>query len=154
MDFEIRRYASKDQKAVYDLHIKALKASVSRILGNEWDEDLKRIEEVYLSGGGEFLVVLNGERIIAMGALRRLAQCSGEIKRMRVDPDFQRRGIGQLLLDRLLERARSFGYKKIVLDTTTEQLAAQRLYEKNDFTETHREYVEGLEVIYYDKRLQ
>ena len=40
-------------------------------------------------------------RIVAMGALRPLDGRTAELKRMRVLPEYQRRGYGQRILDSL-----------------------------------------------------
>ncbi len=54
-----------------------------------------------------------------MGALRRTTNEWAEIKRMRVHPDFQRRGFGQMILEALEARAVALGYAALHLDTTT-----------------------------------
>jgi N-acetylglutamate synthase-like GNAT family acetyltransferase len=56
---------------------------------------------VYLKNQGEFLVGVCEGRIVAMGALRRTTNERAEIKRMRVHPDFQRCGFGQMILEAL-----------------------------------------------------
>jgi GNAT superfamily N-acetyltransferase len=104
-----------------------------------WDEDLYQIDAAYLKSGGEFLVGTLDGRIVAMGAIRKTSADQAEVKRMRVHPDFQRRGFGQAILDALEAKARDLGYKMIHLDTSTIQTAAQRFYAKNGYVETGRE---------------
>ena len=88
-----------------------------------------------------------------MGALRRTSPERAEIKRMRVHPDYQGRGIGQIILSELEAQALAIGYKTLHLDTSVVQLAAQRLYEKNGFREVGRDTHNNLEVILYEKPL-
>lgn len=96
-----------------------------------WDDDLHNIEETYLKGDGEFLVAeLDGE-IVAMGALRASGTGRAELKRMRVNPRYQRRGLGELILEQLETRARELGVRILQLDTTVAQTAAQHLYRKH-----------------------
>ena len=71
-----------------------------------FDEDLHRIEEAYLTSGGEFLVGELDGRIVAMGAFKRHDMESAEVGRMRVHPDFWRRGFGQQMLTTLEQHAR------------------------------------------------
>ena len=78
---------------------------------------------------------------------------AAEIKRMRVHPDYQRRGFGQEILDKLEEKARKSGYTELYLDTTTKQIPAQKFYEKNGYVESDRGKLERLEVIFYRKKL-
>jgi ribosomal protein S18 acetylase RimI-like enzyme len=150
----IRQYQPQDKEAVRDLHIMALKAAGAFYQSGWWDADLDDIEECYLNDGGEFLVGLIDEAIVVMGALRKIDEAVVELKRMRVHPDCQRQGHGQIMLATLEARARALNYKVIQLDTTLQQEAAQKLYEKNGYVETHRE-VEGkpFEIIYYRKDL-
>jgi ribosomal protein S18 acetylase RimI-like enzyme len=150
---DIRRYQAKHQEQVWNLHNAALH-DVGAHLGNgPWDEDLKNIETQYLKNNGDFLVGLIDDNVIAMGALRRVDEDVAEIKRMRVHPEYQRRGYGQLMLLQLESRAMQLGYKKLVLDTTTKQVGAQRLYEKNGFTEYGMTKVGPFDVILYRKEL-
>ena len=116
-----------------------------------WDADLDRIEKEYLEEGGEFLVGnLNG-KIVAMGALKRTDSERVEIKRMRVHPDFHRLGFGQLILSALENRAKELGYKQLHLDTTTQQVAAQGLYENNGYSRSGNKIIGEFSVIVYEK---
>ena len=92
-------------------------------------------------------------RIVAMGAFRKTSADQAEVKRMRVHPDFQRRGFGQAIIDALEAKARDLGYKMIHLDTSVKQTAAQRFYAKNGYVETGREKRERFTLIFYKKRL-
>lgn len=90
----IRRYHAKDNKQVKELHVLALKFAQTDFGHGPWDEDLDYIPEIYLNRG-EFLVGEIDGKIVAMGALNKISDEIGEIKRMRVHPDLQRQGIGQ-----------------------------------------------------------
>ena len=153
MKLEIRRYQPSDQDAVWDLHRLALEPIGIYITHGPWDEDLHHIEAVYLGNGGEFLVGTLDGRIVAMGAFRKTSADQAEVKRMRVHPDFQRRGFGQAIIDALEAKARDLGYKMIHLDTSVKQTAAQRFYAKNGYVETGREKRERFTLIFYKKRL-
>lgn len=148
----IRRYRPGDREVVWNLHNDALN-DVGAHLGNgPWDEDLDAIEAVYLRDGGEFLVGILEEEVVAMGALRRDPDGLAWITRMRVSPDLQGRGIGQTLLDGLHRRAAELGYETLHLDTTVGQTAAQRLYEKNGYRETGRGTVGPFRCLYYERK--
>ena len=49
---------------------------------------------------------------------------------MRVDITHQHRGVGTIILERLIKRAKELGYKKVIIDATENQKVAQQLYEK------------------------
>ena len=127
------------------LHYEGLDAVGARMGDPLLDEDLDRIEEVYLADGGEFLVGTVGERLVAMGALKRTSARCAEIKRMRVRPERWRRGYGQQVFSALERRAAELGYSALHLDTTVGQTAARQLYEKNGFREVRRAHMRRFE---------
>ena len=154
--FSIRRYQPTDKeivKALYYAGLEQFDADL-RIDGYlSLDKDLDNIENVYINNGGDFLVgVLDGE-FVAMGALRKLSNTKGEIKRMAVRRDQQRQGYGQAIFTRLLQIAVELGYQELCLDTTAQNLPAQRLYEKLGFVEVRRFQIGRLKVVFYNKRV-
>jgi GNAT superfamily N-acetyltransferase len=137
----VRSYLPSDRAAVWDLHVTALEAVGARAIDPEArgvDADFADIDGVYLRSGGEFLVGLLGDRIVAIGALKRLSGAVAEITRMRVHPQFWRCGYGETILRRLELAAASRGYIELWLDTLPIQTAAQHLYIKNGFREYRR----------------
>jgi GNAT superfamily N-acetyltransferase len=149
----IRRYDPGDKRAVRRLHDDALNEVGAHLGSGSWDDDLDEIESVYLDSGGEFLVgVLNGE-IVAMGALMRTSTEKAELKRMRVRPGLQGCGYGQVLLDALHRRAAWLGFSTLRLDTTVQQLAAQRLYLKNGYIEAGRGVIGPFDCIFYEREI-
>ena len=152
-NFKIRRYKEIDKNKVFRLHTFALKKATAFCKHGHWDEDLKNIENVYLKNNGDFLVGILNNKLVAMGALKKISRNIAEIKQMRVHPKFQRRGFGQIILDELEERARNLGYRLLRLDTTIKQTAAQKFYQKNGYVEVRRGFLGGFETIYYEKKL-
>jgi ribosomal protein S18 acetylase RimI-like enzyme len=151
--FALRRYTPADQESVEHLHVHVIQQAGAYLGRGPWDDDVYAIEATYLNNHGEFLIGEWDGVFVAMGALRRTSPERAEIKRMRVDPDYQGRGIGQIILDELEAHARILGYKTLHLDTSVVQFAAQRLYEKNGYREVGRDIYGGLEVILYEKTL-
>ena len=152
--FSIRRYVPPDQEDIEHLHVIALQQAGAYLGRGPWDDDIYAIEEVYLKRQGEFLVGECDGLLVAMGAFRRTSSTRAEIKRMRVHPDYQQRGFAQLILNELEARARTLGYTTLHLDTSTVQIAAQRLYEKNGYREVGRKKYQHFENILYEKELE
>lgn len=168
-ELSIRQYRPADHDRVLQLHVGPMEdvdAFVDR--EDEFDADLEDIESAYLDSGGNFLVGEFDRQIVAMGAykppseyftyfLDELPKETAEITRMRVDADYQGRGFGEAIYDELERRARAGGFKKLILDTTYRQEAAQGLYEKKNFCEVKREDVEfdgdSFTMIIYKKTL-
>jgi ribosomal-protein-alanine N-acetyltransferase len=73
---------------------------------------------------------------------------------MWVHPNYQGRGLGQIILTELEARAQAQGYTTLHRDTSPAQGAARRLYEKNGFYPVGRTMINGLEVILYEKSLE
>ncbi len=155
-----RTFKLEDSEQVWDLHVTALKetrAYVECATLNNLDKDLKDIENVYLKNRGAFIVAILGDEIIGMGALKKINNEIGEIKRMRVYKKFQGQGVERQLLKILETEAIKLGYKKLILDTSDKQEIAQKFYEKYGYKETNRrkdEFGMGLELIFYEKPLE
>ena len=150
----IRPYQASDLDQVWALHNLALRDTGAHVGNGPWDDDLKKIDAVYQHNGGCFLVGIVEDRIVAIGALERTDAERAEIKRMRVHPDFQGRGFGLAILERLEAQARKLGYRTLHLDTTTRQIAAQRLYTNHGYHETGRTVVAGFDTILFEKELK
>lgn len=152
-DFRIRRFEAADASAVWALHNEALEETGAHGGNGPWDEDLRDPASAYLAPGGEFLVGLLGGEIVAMGALRLTSGDSGEIRRMRVAPRTQRRGLGTRLLRELERRAQARGISRLHLDTTSQQEAARRFYARHGYREAGRRTLGSFELILYEKGL-
>jgi ribosomal protein S18 acetylase RimI-like enzyme len=149
-EVKLRQYESSDQEAVWQLHVDGLNQTGSFVDDRKYDQDLLSIKKTYLEKGSEFFVASLNKQVIGMGALRKIDNQTAEIKRMRVNIAHQNQGIGSLILDSLIQRAKELGYKRLILDTTENQNAAKRLYEKRGFKEFKRGKAAHLETIYYE----
>jgi GNAT superfamily N-acetyltransferase len=160
---QFRRYRPADREKVIALHKEALKAAgayVEPTPDKPWlDLDLEDVEAAYINLGGDFLVGTLEDEIVAMAAFRMALRDSqagtAELKRMRVKPEHQGKGIGVHLLDLIEERARRAGYNRLVLDATDaqNQAPARRLYESRGYREYRRQPAEGFTLIFYGKDL-
>ena len=150
---ELRRFEPRDARAVRALHDRALTDAGAPVGRGRWDDDPDSIPSTYLEEGGEFLVGVYDKRLVAMAALRHVTGTVAELRRMRVHPAFQRRGFGRLVLARLEDRARELGYRRLRLDTTVIQTAAQQLFASAGYREVGRGQLAGVEVIYFAKHL-
>jgi GNAT superfamily N-acetyltransferase len=78
---------------------------------------------------GSFLVISDSSGPLACGGLKRLDVETAEIKRMYVAGTQRGRGLGRRLLVELESECRRLGYRRIRLDTGSDQPAARALYE-------------------------
>ena len=90
-------------------------------------------------GRGALLVGRLDGQAVAVGALRLLAgespEAVAELKRMYVRPQVRGRRIGAALVAALLDEARRFDVRRVVLETGVRQTAALALYRRLGFTE-------------------
>ncbi|HEX6752659.1 MAG TPA: GNAT family N-acetyltransferase [Solirubrobacterales bacterium] len=136
--FELRSYRPEDAEAVWGLHDAALEGAGVHGGRGPWEDDLRDIAGTYLDPGGEFLLAFDGGALVGMGGLLRRSSEEAEITRMRVRPDRQRRGLGRRILAALEGRAGELGFERVRLDTTEEQAAARKLYERAGYREVGR----------------
>src|SRR4051812_34454313 len=154
----IRRYAPGDHETVYALHRECL-AQVGLCPGDGvyYDDDFGRVEEIYLRGGGEFLVgETRGDepgRIAVIGGLRRIDDTCAEMVRLRVRPDLQGQGYGAAIVTVLEERAAELGYRVLRADTTVKQPVAMELYRSFGWYEIDRAVTGSTVTVYFEKHL-
>lgn len=84
-----------------------------------------------------FWSVWCGDSLAGCGALKHLDAEHAEIKSMRVADAYRRRGVGEVVLQHLLDAARAAGHTRVSLETGSNPPfeAARRLYARHGFTE-------------------
>ena len=97
------------------------------------DEDL-------VAPSGTFLVAVqdDGEAVGCVGLRWRgegVPEDAAEIKRMWTAPAVRGHGVGRLLLDEVVRRAREAGCARLVLDSRADLVEARTLYERAGFVE-------------------
>jgi len=152
--FELRSFQPSDAEAVWGLHDAALSDAGVHGGRGPWEDDLRDVGATYLDSGGDFLVALASGRLVGMAGLLCRSPGEAEIRRMRVHPDFQRRGLGRLMLRELEGRAQALGLGLVCLDTTEEQIAARRLYEGAGYREVGRRRTDRFVFIDFAKTLR
>jgi putative acetyltransferase len=106
---------------------------------HDFINDVRDFQRVYEAHDGLFLVVMDGERLIGTGAIRRVGPDTFELKRIYLRLEYHGLGVGYRLVSRLLEHARRQGAKRIVLQTDAEkQTRAIAFYRRIGFVETGR----------------
>ena len=80
-------------------------------------KDLDDIQKNYFENGGVFLVVVDENKVIGMGAIRQLEDKVCELRRLWLLIEYHGKGLGYRLMMELLQYAREMGYEKIRLET-------------------------------------
>lgn len=90
-----------------------------------------------------YLVVIMDNRVLAYGGIWVILE-EAHITNIAVHPDYRCKGIGETLLNALLDKAYARGAKEITLEVRVSNLPAQWLYKKLGFSE------EGIRKNYYE----
>jgi len=85
-------------------------------------------------GRGAFLVAYRSQKPIGCGAVRRIEESTGELKRMYVCLEERCRGVGRAILEALEAEARKLGISKLLLETGIRNPEAIALYERAGFS--------------------
>ncbi|NRF66994.1 GNAT family N-acetyltransferase [Aquincola sp. S2] len=106
------------------------------------------LEQLFSAPSGLFLVAEAEREIAGCVGLLRHSDAVAEVKRLFVRPAYRGAALGERLVASLMDRARSLGYARLVLNTVPRTRAAQVLYQRFGFTETAPYYeapVEGMQ---------
>lgn len=130
-----------------------------------WPADLDDIPGRYLAFWVALEQGVTGERVVGMAGaaapdssmpalvLRGRANLV-QLKRMRVAPESQRRGIGSRLTEAVIEWARAHGAEAVILQTTARQAAAVALYRRMGYREVGRSIAGAPELVWFERALR
>ena len=123
--------------------IAALNAELSKMYPEPGATHFRLDPDEVAEGNGVFLVALRDGEPLGCGALRRIEERSGELKRMYVRPQARGLGIGRALLAALEAEARALGLTRLLLETGTRQTEALGLYRQAGFADipAYGEYI-------------
>lgn len=93
-----------------------------------FDRELQHFTTEYAPPTGTFLLAEDSGQYVACIAVREFSAGVGEIKRLYVTPAARGRGLGRLLVERIIVVAREIGYGSLLLDTLPFMKEAQSLY--------------------------
>ena len=132
MGFEVRRVGADDPllRPLIDDLARDYDARYAPTDGVPSSAELTRYPpEVFAEAeGGAFLAVLDGDELVAGGALKRGRAARGEVKRMWTRPGLRRQGLAARVLRELEAVACELGYADLELTTGARQPEAVALY--------------------------
>jgi putative acetyltransferase len=99
------------------------------------DEDIKDIEQSYLTRGGVFYVLEEKDgSVVGSYGLYPTEPGTCELRKMYLRRDHRGKGLGRRLLEHALAEARRLGFRRVTLETASVLTEAIRLYESHGFT--------------------
>lgn len=99
-------------------------------------EELRTLPGCYAEPAGRLLLAKVEGRAAGTAALRPLAKSACEAKRLYVRPRFRGHGVGEALVRRIIEEARTAGYHEMFADSLPSMSGAVRMYRRLGFSET------------------
>lgn len=93
------------------------------------------------------------ERPIGCVGLRAFKEGSAELKRLYLAPESRGLGVGTMLVDAVVKKARDAGYVEILLDSLSSMTAARALYVKCGFEQIDKYYESVDDAVFYRLRL-
>ena len=140
-ELTIEKYTDTYKKDVADLilHIQNVEFGIPITL--ELQPDLNEIPGFYQTNNGNFWIAKIDDKIAGTISLLDIGGRKGALRKMFVDKNYRGKefGVGQKLLNTLVDWAKQKGFTEIYLGTTEKFIAAQRFYEKNGFKEIERQ---------------
>jgi len=143
----IRSFSTSDQAACLALYEHGLVGG--KISDNDTGFDIDHIAVAYMKDGNHFWVAEADKRIVGTIGVQHHDEGTGEIRRLRVHPDYRRRGIGTALLETAVRFCREQNYLKVTLDTYMERDPAIRLFERFKFKHYRTRTFGEKELVYF-----
>lgn len=102
--------------------------------------DIDNVQFHYFDNCGTFLVLVDNEKVVGTGAIRRHDDKICELKRMWFLKEYRGQGFGWKMVQMLFDFARQAGYQKVRLDLVNDERQAQalKLYRKLGFYSIER----------------
>ena len=140
-EINIETYTDIHKKDVADLilHIQNTEFGIPITLALQ--PDLNEIPGFYQTNNGNFWIAKIDDKIIGTISLLDIGNRKGALRKMFLDRNYRGKefGVGQSLLNTLIDWAKQKRFTEIFLGTTEKFIAAQRFYEKNNFKEIEKQ---------------
>lgn len=88
---------------------------------------LADVYDYFATTKGELSCVFDGERLVGIGKFTVLWDGSGWLETLRVEQEWQRRGVGRAIYERYMEQARGFGCDYVRMYTGAENVSSPAL---------------------------
>jgi len=131
LNVEHATWVNSEVKTRYEIELVPPGSSIREII----ESTLPKFTSIKPPEGIIYILEVDG-KAEGIGALRKQEDGVAEIKRMYIRPKYRGMGFGKVMMKRLEEKARDFGYSTLRLDTSEYMAAALHIYRKAGFKET------------------
>ncbi len=138
----LRPANNKDCEKVTNLVYEVLKEYNLKPDPAATDADIRDIEQSYFRRGGTFCVLEEEDgSVIGAYGLYPVDKATCELRKMYLHSSYRGRGLGKLLLEDALSKAKQAGFKKMTLETASVLKEAISLYKSYGFVEYEPEHL-------------
>lgn len=142
----VRTFDSADQQAVSRLYDEGL--LVGQIAPNDTGADIDNLAEAYFANEHDhFWVAEHNGQVLGMIGVAGEGQNTAEVRRLRVEKEYQDTQIAEKLLETALAHCKHHGYLKIRLDTRFDPDAVVDLFDRFGFQHTRTKSIQGKDLL-------
>ena len=145
----IRPFRPADQPACLTLYRDGLLGG--SLADNDTGFDVDDIDAAYCQRAGNCFLVAEDAAgaVVGMVGVQHHEAGAGEVRRLRVRRDCQRRGIGSKLLEAAVQYCQEHNYLKVMLDSYMDRDPALRLFEKFRFRHQRTRTMGDKQLMYF-----
>ena len=150
---QIRSFGNKDASDVKHLIQSILQQEFHTARAAYPDTDLDHIQEIYGGKREHFFVAEENGKLVGTCAIKEESKHEALLRRLFVNPNFRKLGIGSTLIDQACTFARGQGYQKLIFRSTSSMVQANQLLIKKGFKELERLAIGPTQIIRFTLNL-
>jgi putative acetyltransferase len=139
--YNLRKAEKGEEKKILDLIGLVLADYNLSVNARETDKDLADLEHFYFNNKGWFSVIDLEDKIIGSYGIYKMKDKTCELRKMYLLKNHQGQGLGRLMMEDALKKARELGYTEMILESNYMLDKANRLYKNYGFTEFKPEHL-------------
>lgn len=151
--FTVRSYRAADRCACQKLFVEGLIGG--KIAEGDTGVDLDRVDSHYVGIDGNHFWVAeltagpDAGVVVGMIGVQGHGDGTAEIRRLRVDSRYRRRGIGKALMEQAVRFCKERNYLRVILDTYMERDGAIQLFQKMHFRHGRTRRTDAKDLLYF-----
>lgn len=149
MQLQYVKYSLEELEEVKKIFIEYAAFLQVDLCFQDFEKELQTLHQVYLPPLGCIILAKEDNQVLGCIALKPIGEGVCEMKRLYVRPAARGKGLGNQLVEELIDFAQKVGYKTMKLDTISSLKEAIKLYRSKGFVETNAYVYNPLSDVYY-----
>lgn len=122
---------------------------VTYMAQQNYDDELAHLDVRYREPENRLYLLYVDNQLAGSIGMLKFDDCSCELKRLYLKPEFRGRGLGDFLVSKIIADARDAGYEYMLLDTMPFLPKAYQLYKKHGFYDIPKYIESPIDMAYY-----